>query len=208
MRSAIIQVALLVYSGLAISTATKSSHGLEETRVKKNANRKIQSTLSFVMKPLGLIECQGANAEMAGNFFEQILGKDINYNSSDYICGPTCKGSCIPRPADIGIPPSSYPFGCNCTLPGCDANGPIVAPMARPYFKLACKRDTRCSCFGMGPGRFTGYSCQWINTISGSPITYAENSSTLPGSLGRPPVHRPSRFPNFFPIRYCSCCMH
>lgn len=52
----------------------------------------IHATLPFVLRSAGFIECQGANPEAAGQFFGQILGNNIDYNRSDYLCGPTCEG--------------------------------------------------------------------------------------------------------------------
>lgn len=55
-------------------------------------NEIFSATLPFVLRPAGLLECQGADNQTAGNFFEQILGSDMSYNQSSYLCGPTCRG--------------------------------------------------------------------------------------------------------------------
>lgn len=103
-----------------------SSNSLHSTMGYKE-NGMFQATLLFASKPIGLIECQDATPQKAMQFFEQILGKDANFNESNYLCGPTCRGKCVPRPDHVGIPPSIYPFGCNCDiLNGCDIKGPNV----------------------------------------------------------------------------------
>lgn len=141
-------------------------------------------------------------------------------------------GKCIPRPSDVGIPSDNLPYGCKCSTQGCDLNGPVVSfptetirdveksvnvivlafsvkvsPMDRPFFKMICQIDVRCTCFGMGPGQYNGYSCQWINTVSGFPITFTEKSVMLPGTHGHGPVLLPAKGGHrFSPIKWCSCC--
>lgn len=48
-------------------------------------------TLPFVVKKLGLIECQGLDHAFHGNFFQNIMGEGADFGGN-YLCQPTCGG--------------------------------------------------------------------------------------------------------------------
>lgn len=56
----------------------------------------IRANLTFVMKHLGMIECEDTEDEgefKATNFLEQMFGQEVSFNKSNFLCSPTCRGA-------------------------------------------------------------------------------------------------------------------
>ncbi|CAL8143142.1 unnamed protein product [Orchesella dallaii] len=175
----------------------KDSSSLDLTSGNRSARALLDSTLPFVMRELGLIECTGFDHSTHIPFFETVFGQGVDFGGN-YLCMPTCGGDCVPKNHDLHDAPISayYPFGCRCPPSRCDARGPLIADMGpRVPFKVICVRDKRCTCSSMGPpGTQTGYLCNWINLDTKKAVTFLDQP-LLSGYA-----------PTFSPVRYCSCC--
>lgn len=90
--------------------------------------------VSSIYSSLGGVECTGIDGNTGlplisplSSFF---LGEALDFSGSS-LCKLSCAGTCVPYPDKspaVG-PASLYPFGCECSAGGCNADGPIPVRM-------------------------------------------------------------------------------